>query len=383
MAKEVAAVGKKAEKADSRRVVVKIGTSLIADAEGRLDRAEMSSIVRQMAQLHGEGHEVLLVTSGAIAAGVEALGLPARPSAIPELQAVASVGQGRLVNRYSELFAEHNVVVGQVLITQFETTHRRQYLNARHTFETLLKFGAVPIINENDTTAVEEIRFGDNDTLAALVAHLVKADLLILLTDTEGLYTADPQEDRGAELLRRVERVTPEMEAAAGGKGTRFATGGMTTKLQAAQIVTFAGIGMYIAPGRRAGVLADIMAAREVGTYFVPRKKRIPARKLWIAFGRKPAGRLVVDDGAARAVTKSGKSLLPAGVTASHGTYEVGDALTVEDSRGREIARGLTNFSAAEVNKIAGLRSDEVAEVLPDAAGDEVIHRDCLVVLEE
>ncbi len=334
-----------------------------------------------VAALVGKGKQVLLVSSGAIAAGVETLGLDKRPSSIPKLQAAASIGQGLLVHRYSELFGRHDIPVGQVLLTQFDTTHRQQYLNARNTLTRLLEFGAVPVINENDTTAVDEIKFGDNDTLAAMVSLLANADLLVLLSDIRGLHTGDPRLDDEARLLSQIERVDEEIESLAGSSGSKFARGGMVTKVQAAKIVTSAGIGMVIADGREKNVLARIVAGEHVGTYFAPAKKSVPEKKLWIAYGRIPQGTVVVDAGARQALCFGGKSLLPAGVMQVKGRFDVGDAVDIADPSGKVFARGLTNFTSAELAKIKGRRTDEAAKILPDAENEEVVHRDCLALL--
>lgn len=365
-----------------KRIVVKVGTNLVADESGRLDQRQLEDLVNQIADLVDRGYQLVLVTSGAIAAGVEGLNLKERPSAMPGLQAAASVGQGILIHFYSELFGKRNLQVGQVLLTQFDTTHRTHYLNARNTLEKLLDFGAVPIINENDTTAVDEIRFGDNDTLAALVSCLITADLLILLSDINGLYTKDPRKDREARLLSEVKQINGEIEKLAGGVGSKFASGGMVSKIQAAKIATCAGAGMVIANGRENSVLSRIMDGKTVGTFFAPRKKRMSSRKLWIAFGRIPKGKIVVDEGAKIALVEKGKSLLPAGIMSSQGIFNIGDAVDVVDSKGNVFAKGLINFNAEELDKIKGLKSSEIASRCSEDSSGEVIHRDCLVILK-
>jgi len=353
---------------NARRIVVKLGTSTVAKETGGIDHAQLKSIVEQVAQLKKDGLEVVIVSSGAIAAGVEGLGLKARPTTIPELQAAASVGQGLLLHEYARLFNEHDIKVGQVLLTQYDVIHRQQYLNSRNALKTLLKLGVVPIVNENDATAVDEIRFGDNDTLAALVSNLIRADLLILLSDIEGLYTGDPRDGGDAKLIEMVEDITTEIESLAGGGGSSFSSGGMVTKIQAARIAIFAQVGMVIAHGRRANVLIDIMNNERVGTFFAPRKKRLSAMKLWIAF-------------AANALISAGKSLLPAGVVGCEGKFQTGDAITVKDLQGNIFAKGLTNFSSSEVDEIKGLKSSQVLEKFSDSASEEIIHRNCLVIL--
>jgi len=364
-----------------KRIVVKVGTNLIADESGRLDKSHLKNLVNQIADLSDRGFQILLVTSGAIAAGVEGLNLESRPVEMPALQAAASVGQGLLIHQYSELFRKRNLQVGQVLITQYDTTHRTQYLNARNTLNKLLDFGAIPIINENDTTAVDEIKFGENDTLAALVACLIHADLLVLLSDIDGLFTTDPRLDEKARLLSEVEEITSEIEKKAGGVGSKFASGGMATKIQAAKIATCAGTGMIIANGKKDKILLKIMDKESIGTYFAPRKKRISSRKLWIAFGRIAKGTIYVDDGAKIALVEKGKSLLPAGVIDCSGNFSYGDAVDIADSKGSVFAKGLINFSTGELNKIKGLKSSEAASRFSEEVSDEVIHRDCLVIL--
>ncbi|HZD60862.1 MAG TPA: glutamate 5-kinase [Anaerolineae bacterium] len=366
---------------NARRIVVKLGTSTITESTGGIDRPQLRNIVDQIAQLHSRGHQVVIVSSGAIAAGVEGLRLKSRPTTIPELQAAASVGQGLLLHEYTTLFNEHGLKVGQVLLTQYDVTHRQQYLNSRNALKTLLRLGIVPIINENDTTAIDEIKFGDNDTLAALVSNLIKADLLILLSDIEGLYTGNPRRAHGATLIEVVEDITSDIELLAGGAGTDFGSGGMVTKVQAARISVFAGIGMIIANGRRENVLVDIADAKKTGTFFAPRKKKLSAHKLWIAFGKVSTGSIVVDDGAVGALISSGKSLLPAGVIGSEGEFQEGDAVDIKDLHGNTFAKGITNYSFDEVDQIKGLKSSEVLSKFTDSVNEEVIHRDCLVIL--
>jgi len=367
---------------EARRIVVKVGTYTLSDPAGRLDRAHMGSLVEQVSSLRGEGLEIILVSSGAIAAGVELLGLPERPQDIPSLQAASSVGQGLLLHLYSSLLAEHDVLVGQVLFTQYDFSHRQQYLNARNAFGRLLDLGVVPLVNENDAVAVEEIRFGDNDRLAALIAVLTEADLLIMLSDIKGLYTADPKKDRGARLIRDVERITAEMIRSAGRAVEEHSSGGMTAKLEAARIATASGIGVVIAPGREPDVLPSIMRGRMVGTYFHPSRKRLRNQKHWIAYGTRPHGTIVIDAGAREAILYGGKSLLPAGVVECRGRFDAGDAVEVIDEDGRRIARGLCGLSAGELEEVKGLRSAEAARLLGQERCEEVIHRDYLVIVD-
>jgi glutamate 5-kinase len=282
---------------------------------------------------------------------------------------------------YAALFAARQIPVGQVLLTRHDTAHRQAYLHARDTFERLLAMGVVPIVNENDTVAVEEIRFGDNDTLAALVATMVKADLVILLTDIEGLYSADPRLDHEAELLEHVDELTEQVLSAAGGVGSAVGSGGMITKVEAAKVLMKAGVPMVVCDGRRGNVVVDAVDGKPVGTYFAGGAVQMGARKLWIALGQKAAGKVRVDDGAKEALCARGKSLLPAGVVDVEGTFAVGDAIVLIDRDGTAIARGLTQISSADLERVKGLKSSQITDVHPAVAGKEVIHRDHLVIL--
>jgi glutamate 5-kinase len=365
---------------DAKRIVIKVGSSTVTGAGGRLDRDNIKSLVEQIAGQCAQTKECVLVTSGAIAAGVERLKLDGRPREISGLQAAAAVGQGLLIQEYAGLFGRHGIEVAQILLTQYDMAHRELYLNARRTINRLLAMRAVPIVNENDTTAVEEIKFGDNDMLAALVAVVVEADLLVLLSDVDGLYACDPRKE-GACRISRIDSITPEVEAMAENIGSRFGSGGMSAKLKAARIAGAAKIGMYIADGRDPDVLAKIMAGREVGTYFVPARRKTPGRKLWIGYGRAPQGRVVIDQGAARAIVDDGRSLLPAGITDIAGEFAIGDTIEILGADGRAIARGLSNYGAAELRNIKGKRTNQIAEQLNEDFSEEVIHRDFMVLL--
>jgi glutamate 5-kinase len=363
-----------------RRLVVKVGSGLVAEAAVGPDAARIGRLASELSAVAKPPLEIALVSSGAIASGTVRLGLRERPRTIPEKQAAAALGQVALMWHYEQAFAAHGRRVAQVLLTQEDISHRARFLNARNTLLTLLGHGVLPVINENDTVAVEEIKVGDNDNLAALVAYLVEADLLILLSDTDGLYTGDPHRDPEARRIDTVEAITPEMERLAGAQGP-LGTGGMVTKLQAAQKAMAAGIPMVIADGRRSGVLADVLSGAPVGTYFAPRADRLAARKRWIAFAIPAQGMLQVDAGARRALVEGGKSLLPSGVVKVEGEFAAGDAVGLRDPDGREFARGLVNYDAREVALLRGAKTSDIERLLGYRVLDEVIHRDNLVIL--
>ena len=365
----------------ARRIVIKVGSSTLTSQSGGVDRDFVGSLVGQVGELIVMGCEVVIVTSGAISAGVERLGLSERPTDMPGLQAAASVGQVALVEVYAELLAKGGLIAGQVLLTRHDTGRRESFLHARDTFERLLSLGAVPVVNENDTVAVDEIRFGDNDTLAALVATMINADLVILLSDIDGLYDADPRLFSEARLLAQVDELTADMVAAAGGAGSAAGSGGMATKIEAAKVLMKAGIPMVICDGRRDRVIVDAVAGDDVGTVFDGGEASIGARKLWIALGSRPAGEVVIDDGACRAVRERNTSLLPAGVIGVTGHFSAGDSIVLLDSAGLTVARGLAEISSAELERVKGMKSSEIGEILPTIAGKPVVHRDRLVVL--
>jgi glutamate 5-kinase len=366
-----------------RRLVVKVGSGLITAPETGLDPGRIGLLADDLAGVRRGGTEVALVSSGAVVAGTARLGLPARPRSIPEKQAAAAVGQSALMEHYEAAFARHGVTVAQVLLTQADVSARARYLNARNTLTTLLGYGVVPIINENDTVAVEEIKFGDNDNLSALVAQLIDADLLILLTDVDGLYNADPSRNPQAMKLDTVDAVTPEIERLVWSDPARMAVGGMATKLQAAQKAAASGVPMIIASGREPGTLARVLGGDLVGTYFPARADRLAARKRWIAFAVPLQGRLLVDAGARQALIERGKSLLPSGVVDVEGDFDAGDvvALCAAEGDGKEFARGLVNFDAPELRKIRRAKTAVLESLLGYKSVDEVVHRDNLVVL--
>ena len=364
-----------------RRLVVKVGTGLITQPKLGPDPDRIAALAGEIAGVR-EGRDVVLVTSGAIATGMARLTLVERPRSIPEKQAAAAVGQSALMWHYEAAFKRHGIPVGQILLTAHDISDRARYLNARNTLLALLKFGVLPVVNENDTVAVEEIKVGDNDNLSALVASLIEADLLVILTDVDGLYTSDPATDPSAAKLDAVEAITPEIERLVWRGTGAGSVGGMTTKLQAAQKAATAGVPMVIASGRKQGVLARILKGEPAGTYFAPRADRLGARKRWIAFAVAPQGRLTVDAGALEALTRRGKSLLPSGVVKVDGDFAAGEVVAVlGDAEGREFARGLVNFDADELRKIQGAKTREIEPRLGYKSFGEVIHRDNLVIL--
>lgn len=376
----------------AQRIVIKIGTSTLACASGRLNHDLLSNLVRQMAYEHKKGKEILIVTSGAVGAGLGKLNLlEKKPVSVPERQAVAAIGQGLLMEVYEKLFAEHGITVAQILLTRDDMNDRRRYLNARNTLLQLVAgFKAVPVINENDTVATEELnlRFGENDTLSALVAGLIGADLLVLLSDVSGLYTGDPRRNKQASLVPVVKEITPQIQAMAGKAGTFFGTGGMLTKIDAARIVTRSGITMVLASGKEPQVIERIIAGEEVGTVFLPAQETLLGRKRWIAFAGQPQGKIVIDPGAVEALITHKKSLLPSGVIDVKGRFNVGDLVQIVDQSNREVARGLSSFSADEVRKIMGGKTGvrartTITQILGDKTHDEVVHRNNLVCLEE
>ncbi len=365
-----------------RRVVVKVGSSTVSDRGGRIDRAFLERLVAQIAAVRERGSDVVLVSSGAIAAGMEALGLDTRPSDMAGLQAAAAVGQPRLIEAYESGFARHGASIAQVLLTRHETAHRRQYVFACRTLERLLELGVVAVVNENDTTAVEEIRFGDNDSLAALVAMMIKADLVVMLTDIEGVYDADPRSSDAATLMEHVDEVTDALIHRAGGStGSGLGSGGMYSKIEAARMLMKAGITTVVADGRREHVVEDVVAGRRIGTRFTGKEDALTGRKLWIAFGGHARGVITVDEGARAALMERQSSLLPAGVVAVEGDFTEGDSVTITTVAGEPLGRGLAEVSAADLRKVMGLRTDRIREVLPTWQGAEVVHRDHLVIL--
>jgi glutamate 5-kinase len=364
----------------ARRVVVKVGSALLVEAStGRVNRAWLESLAEDLAAIRGRGQEVVLVSSGAIALGRRELGLAAGRLKLEESQAAAAVGQIRLAHDWKDVLEQRGFTVAQVLLTLGDTEERRRYLNARSTLTTLLRLGAIPVINENDTVATAEIRYGDNDRLGARVAQMVSADCLVLLSDVDGLYTADPTRDPAARFIAEVPRITPEIEAMAGASSSEVGSGGMVTKVMAAKIAVAAGCSLCIAAGRELNPLRRVESGARC-TWFLAEASPVTVRKQWIAGLLRSAGELAVDEGAVRAL-RAGKSLLPAGVVQVKGRFDRGDAVVVRDPAGVEIARGLAAYSSADADRIRGRRSAELEALLGYRGRDEMIHRDDLVLL--
>jgi len=365
----------------ARRVVVKVGSALLVDGRtGRLNRAWLKTLVEDLLRLHRRGQQVILVSSGAIALGRRHLQLPAGPLRLEESQAAAAVGQIRLAHAYKELLENGGVTVAQVLLTLEDSEQRTRYLNARATLDALLSMKAIPVINENDTVATAEIRYGDNDRLAACVAQMASADCLVLLSDVDGLYTADPNRDPKARFIERVERITPEIEAMAGRAQSEVGSGGMATKIMAARIAVNAGCHMCIAAGGQRHPLRRIEQGARC-SWFLPASTPLAARKQWIAGTLRPAGAIHIDAGALRAL-QSGKSLLAAGVTGAVGRFESGDTVSVFSPQGLEVARGIAAYSDSDAARIMGRKSSEIAALLGFRGREELIHRDDLVILQ-
>ncbi|MGE5583377.1 MAG: glutamate 5-kinase [Bacillota bacterium] len=365
---------------DAKRVVVKVGTSTLAHGTGKLNLNRMEQLVRELVDLQNQGREVVLVTSGAVGIGLGRLGLLKRPVSIIDRQAVAAVGQGLLMQVYEKLFAEYGQIVAQVLLTRSDISDRKRYLNARNTILTLLKYRVVPIINENDTVATEELKIGENDSLSALVAGLIEADLLILLSDIDGLYSADPKTDSSATLIPLVRELNSEIMAMAGGAGSNLGTGGMITKLEAAKMATAAGTTMVLMNGRDPAKIQAIFNGAPEGTVFLSNQQPVNSRKRWIAYGPLVNGELIVDDGAERALLKKGTSLLPSGIVEVSGDFEEGDLIKISTINREELGRGLTNYGKDQLLKIKGRKSSEIEKILGFKAADEVVHRDNLVI---
>ncbi|MBI5954045.1 MAG: glutamate 5-kinase [Chloroflexi bacterium] len=363
-------------------IVIKIGTSTLTSGTNKITPPLIVELARQVTAIQEAGHQVILVSSGAMAAGREKLGYPQLPKGLPAKQMVSAVGQPRLMAIYEQIFALYGRTVAQVLLTRADLADRRRYLNARSTLTALIEHGILPIINENDTVATEEIRVGDNDNLSALVANVVEADMLVLLTDQQGLFTADPRNDPDAKLVEEVTEpeIHPALWEAAGGNGTSLGTGGMVTKLQAADLARRSGTAVVIAQGTEPNVLVRLVDGERIGTHFAPILSTLESRKRYILSGRLSPGQITVNDGAAVAL-KRGGSLLPIGVTQVSGEFDRGDTVRVLDETGRELARGITSYSCTDLTRLRGRHSDDIESLLGYDYGDEVIHRNDLVLL--
>ena len=367
-----------------RRIVAKLGTSLLTAGTSKLNQERMADLVSQIAMLHKQGVEVVVVTSGAIAAGREKLGLTKKVKGIPYKQVLASVGQGRLMNVYERLFEQHGITVGQALLTKSALVDRAGYLNARNTLLALLEMGVIPIINENDVVAVDEIRedrFGDNDNLSAMVANLIDADLLFILTDIDGLYTADPNKDKSARLIPLVKKIDEKIESLTSGSANGLGTGGMVTKIEAARLAMVSGVSVVIANGSEKDVLVRVASGEAIGTRFLPAKNKLDSRERWLLTGLRTRGKLIVDTGAALALKKNKCSLLAAGIIQVDGKFQRGDIVDICDLKGAKLGSGITNYTSVEVQAIKGVHSERINSLLGYDSDSEVVHRNNLVVV--
>lgn len=363
------------------RIVIKIGSNILTGRSGGLDNKRIGIIAEEVSAACSEGHEIVMVSSGAVAAGMKKLGLKEKPKDIRLKQAAAAVGQSSLMWAYEKSFEEYGRKVAQILLTREDFSDKIRYLNSKNTLATLLSYGIIPVINENDAVATDEIKFGDNDQLAALVSGMIEAERLIILSDVAGLYPADPGKNPDMELISLVEEITPELEAMAGGAGSAVGTGGMYSKILAAKKAMSYGIRVNIVSGRKKGLILSLLKGISRGTEFRPRTKTISSKKGWIAYAVKPKGSLVIDEGAIHAILKSGKSLLPSGIARVVGNFDTGDAVYCIDAGGRRIAKGIVNYSSQDVERIRGRKTSEIEGILGYKYSDEVIHRDNLVVL--
>lgn len=363
------------------RIVIKIGSNILTQSNGGLNHKRVAAIAKEVSELFDDGHDVVVVSSGAIAAGMGKLGFDRKPTDIQLKQACAAVGQSLLMRAYAKAFHHHGRKVGQILLTQGIFSNRGTYLNSKNTIDALLSFGVVPIVNENDTISTEEIKFGDNDRLAALVAGLIEAERLVILSDVDGLYPEDPKKNPKVRLITTVEEITPDIEQLAGGAGSVVGTGGMYSKILAAKKATSHGIVVHIVSGRTYGLASAILAGKKHGTTFLPKEHRISSRKGWIAFAVKPSGAVLLDDGAVKALKNGGKSLLPSGILRVEGHFRTGDAVFCLDNDGRQVAKGIVNYASEDIDRIKGKKTSDIETILGFKYSDEVIHRDNLVIL--
>lgn len=364
----------------AKRVVVKVGSAVLTGQDG-LNREVVDGLVRQLAALRQQGREVILVSSGAVAAGRRKLQMTGRSINIKEKQAVAAVGQSNLMRLYEDTFDRYDQKVAQILLTHDDLANRDRYLNVRNTIFTLLDWGIIPIINENDTVSVEELRFGDNDTLGAMITNLIEADVFVCLTDVEGLFTGNPATDPKAEKVQTVAMVNRAVEEMAGNVTSALGTGGMQSKIKAAKMVATGGGGSFIGPGRQQDVIDRLFGGDPIGTFFLPKPEKMQSRKHWIAYTLKPKGELVLDGGACRALVKGGKSLLPSGIIEIRGRFGVGAAVQCLNESGELVAIGLANYNSADIDKVKGVRTSEIENILGFKDSDEIIHRDNLVII--
>lgn len=368
--------------AHAKKILIKVGSAVLTGKDG-LDLKVVDAFVKDMSNLVKKGYSIVLVTSGAIVSGKHRMRITEKLKSIPEKQAAAAIGQGRLMRVYSKSFEKNGLYVAQILLTLSDVTDRQRYLNIRNTLSVLTEWGAIPIINENDTVAVDEIKFGENDNLAAMIANIIEADLFINLTSIDGLYDCNPTVSKKARLIRVVREFSEEIESAATAETSSAGTGGMKSKVQAAKKVTAIGIPCIIAPGKRKNVLTDIMAGKEIGTLFLPMANRLNSKKYWIAFTLRPRGKLVIDDGAKKALLEKGKSLLPSGIIGVEGNFNQGDPVSCVGRDGSILAKGIVNFSSMEINKIKGVKSGQINQILGHKDYDEVIHRDNLAITKQ
>lgn len=365
----------------THRFVLKIGSQVLTNKGKALSQQVFDRLAQEVTTAKKKGYEIVIVSSGAIAAGMARLGLTEKPKTMPQKQAAAAIGQSALMWNYERSFSFYGEKVAQILLTRDDLTNRNRFLNARNTLFTLLSMGVIPIINENDTVVVEEIKVGDNDNLSALVTNLANADLLIILSDIDGLYDRDPRLFKNAQLIPVVSQITEEMEEGATGTSSPISIGGMVTKLEAARKAAFFGVPTILANGLVPGIIERILQGGEVGTLFMPQVNKLTSRKHWIAFTLKPKGKIMVDEGAKKAICQKGKSLLPSGVISVEGKFTVGDAVVLVDAQEQEFARGLSNYGSAEINKIKGLKTSEIIDKLGYKYSDEIIHRDDMALI--
>ena len=364
----------------AKRIVVKVGTSTLTHPSGGMNLHRIEHLVRELIDEANQGKDILLVSSGAIAAGMNALGLTERPASVPARQALAAIGQGALLHIYEKFFHEYGRTMAQVLLTKENAARHHQYMNSRNALLALLGMNVIPVINENDAVAVDEIKIGDNDNLSAVVAALVDADALIILSDIDGVYTANPRTDTSARLISEIPEITPEIERVAGGAGSAQGTGGMQTKIEAAKIAQNAGVTMVIARGDEDGIVRSILRGEEIGTLFPAREAHLRTRKSWLAFGQRLMGEIAVDEGCILAMRR-GASLLAVGVTDVYGEFSAGDTIRVLSPDGQEIARGITAYNAADIARLMGHQTADFPTLIADAAHEEVIHRDNMVLM--